>query len=211
MHLRKHDLLQMDGEWLKKLPAELLLEVSKRLLHDVTGLQDRLNQNPTNSSRPQASRAPWEKARDAAGEKGDASVENSPQAAAETAPDAADSTAETVKANVKSSASPKAASEPRGKQPGSPEHGRTQKLMIINTCEHRPERCTACGPALFAHHQPRNPLRSRFPRLCSAEGRHRNLPSSRRLCLAISRCRHLCCPYRFATPRSSHPGSGVGK
>ena len=30
-----HDLLQMDDEWLKKLPAELLLEVSKRLLHDV--------------------------------------------------------------------------------------------------------------------------------------------------------------------------------
>jgi len=52
MHLRKHDLLQMDDEWLKKLPAELLLEVSKRLLHDVKELQDRLNRNPTNSSCP---------------------------------------------------------------------------------------------------------------------------------------------------------------
>ena len=36
MHLRKHDLLQMDDEWLKKLPAELLLEVSQRLLHVTT-------------------------------------------------------------------------------------------------------------------------------------------------------------------------------
>jgi hypothetical protein len=35
MHLSKHDLFQMNDEWLKKLPAELLLEVSKRLLHDV--------------------------------------------------------------------------------------------------------------------------------------------------------------------------------
>ncbi|KFB72608.1 MAG: hypothetical protein AW09_002205 [Candidatus Accumulibacter phosphatis] len=35
MHLRKHDLLQMNDEWLKKLPVERLLEVSKRLLDDV--------------------------------------------------------------------------------------------------------------------------------------------------------------------------------
>ena len=49
MHLRKHDLLQMDDEWLKKLPADLLLEVTKRLLHDVKELQDRVNQSPTNS------------------------------------------------------------------------------------------------------------------------------------------------------------------
>jgi hypothetical protein len=55
MRLSKHDLFQMDDEWLKKLPAELLLEVSKRLLHDVKELQDRLNQNPTNSSRPPSS------------------------------------------------------------------------------------------------------------------------------------------------------------
>ena len=55
MHLSKHDLFQMNDEWLKKLPAELLLEVSKRLLHDVKELQDRLNQNPDNSSRPPTS------------------------------------------------------------------------------------------------------------------------------------------------------------
>ena len=38
MYLRKHDLLQMDDEWLKRLPAVLLLEVSTRLLHDVKEL-----------------------------------------------------------------------------------------------------------------------------------------------------------------------------
>ena len=43
MHLSKHDLFRLNDEWLKKLPAELLLEVSKRLLHDVKELQDRLN------------------------------------------------------------------------------------------------------------------------------------------------------------------------
>jgi transposase len=66
MHLSKHDLFQMDDEWLKKLSAELLLEVSKRLLHDVKELQDRLNQNPANSSRPPSTKAPWEKAREPA-------------------------------------------------------------------------------------------------------------------------------------------------
>jgi hypothetical protein len=38
MRLSKHDLFQMDDESLKKLPAELLLEASKRLLHDVKEL-----------------------------------------------------------------------------------------------------------------------------------------------------------------------------
>jgi len=60
MRLSKHDLFQMDDEWLKKLPAELLLEVSKRLLQDVKELQDRLNQNPGNSSRPPSTKAPRE-------------------------------------------------------------------------------------------------------------------------------------------------------
>ncbi|HRD93494.1 MAG TPA: hypothetical protein PK201_10245 [Accumulibacter sp.] len=58
MRLSKHGLFKMDDDWLKKLPAGLLLEVSKRLLHDVKELQDQVNQNPGNSS-PQ----PWKKAR----------------------------------------------------------------------------------------------------------------------------------------------------
>ncbi|RDE50325.1 MAG: hypothetical protein DVS81_12150 [Candidatus Accumulibacter meliphilus] len=66
MRLSKHDLFQMDGEWLKKLSAELLLEVSKRLLHDVKELQGQVNQNPGNSSRPPSTKAPWEKAPDPA-------------------------------------------------------------------------------------------------------------------------------------------------
>jgi hypothetical protein len=61
MHLSKHDLMQMDEDWLKSLPPALLLEVSKRLLADVKTLQDRLNQNPSNSSRPPSSQALWEK------------------------------------------------------------------------------------------------------------------------------------------------------
>ncbi len=48
MHLRKHDLLQLNDEWLKRRPAERLLEVSKRLLDDVKELHDWLHKNPDN-------------------------------------------------------------------------------------------------------------------------------------------------------------------
>ncbi len=70
MRLSKHDLFQMDDEWLKELPAELLLEVSKRLLHDVKALQDRLNQNPGKRSLPPSTKVPWEEAPDPAVENG---------------------------------------------------------------------------------------------------------------------------------------------
>ena len=86
MRLSKHDLFQMDDEWLKKLPAELLLEVSKRLLQDVKELQDQLNKNPGNSSRPPSTKAPWEKAaRDPAVAKGAPAQAGAADGAAETA------------------------------------------------------------------------------------------------------------------------------
>lgn len=50
MRLRKHDLLQMNAEWLKRLLAERLREVSIRRLDDVKELQDRLNQNPASQA-----------------------------------------------------------------------------------------------------------------------------------------------------------------
>lgn len=50
MHLHKPALLQMNAEWLKKLPAERLREVSIRRLDDVKELQDQLNQNPASQA-----------------------------------------------------------------------------------------------------------------------------------------------------------------
>jgi hypothetical protein len=95
MHLRKHDLLQMNDEWLKKLPAERLLEVSKRLLDDVKELHDRLNQNPDNSSRRPTSQAPWERPSDAEEEAEGIRRRESRKRLTE-AMDTADSTEETV-------------------------------------------------------------------------------------------------------------------
>ncbi len=81
----KHDLFQINDEWLKKLPAELLLEVSKRLLHDVKELQDRLNQNPGNSSRPPTSQPPWAKTGGSEERSGAADERGTADVAAETA------------------------------------------------------------------------------------------------------------------------------
>lgn len=147
MRLSKHDLFQMDDEWLKKLPAELLLEVSKRLLHDVKELQDQLNQNPGNSSRPPSTTAPWEKARDPAVEKGAPAETGAADAASATA----DGTAPTQETTppVTERPSPRKGSGKRpGRQPGSPGHGRTQKLAVTASCAHRPESCAVCGEAL---------------------------------------------------------------
>jgi len=151
MHLRKHDLLQMDAEWLKKLPAARLLEVSIRLLDDVKELQDRLNQNPANSSRPPTSQVPWEKP--GTGEEEDEGMPAKrppakvPEAATE-AMDTADSTEETVPQDVPPRLPPKASERKPGKQPGSQGHGRTQQLTVTDTCEHRPACCAACGLTL---------------------------------------------------------------
>lgn len=151
MHLRKHDLLQMDAEWLKKLPAARLLEVSIRLLDDVKELQDRLNQNPANSSRPPTSQVPWEKP--GTGEEEDEGMPAKrppakvPEAATE-AMDTADSTEETVPQDGPPRLPPKASERKPGKQPGSQGHGRTQQLTVTDTCEHRPACCAACGLTL---------------------------------------------------------------
>lgn len=59
MHLNTHARFQTNDGWLRKLPAELLLAVAKRLLHESKELPDRLNQNPDNSTRPPTSQPPW--------------------------------------------------------------------------------------------------------------------------------------------------------
>lgn len=152
MLLTPHDLKQMDEEWLQRLPPEMLLAVSKRLLADVKSLQDRLNQNPSNSSRPPSSRAPWDKA-PASAQKQDTSPPDGPAAepAAPTAPDTAAENGPPAPPPPAASDTRKgAAAAPRrpGRQPGSPGHGRTQKLAVTDTCRHRPTHCSACGRAL---------------------------------------------------------------
>jgi len=146
MYLSKHDLLQMDDEWLKKLPAERLLEVSKRLLHDVKVLQDRQNQRPNNSSRPPGSQAPWERSADSCEAEREAEAE--PTEETKSVPSSEGESASSAKPTR--SATGKESGKRPGKQPGSPGYGRTQKLAVTDTREHHPETCAACAEAMTA-------------------------------------------------------------
>ena len=55
MIFARHDIKQMDFQYLANLEWEKLLEVSFKYLQDLKEIHDRVNQTPLNSSRPPAS------------------------------------------------------------------------------------------------------------------------------------------------------------
>jgi transposase len=61
MHLSDHSLNQLNEAYVQTLDAGALRGLSLRLLADLKEARERLRQNPTNSSRPPSSRAPWER------------------------------------------------------------------------------------------------------------------------------------------------------
>jgi hypothetical protein len=146
MHLSDHSLRQMDDDYVRALGTDALRDLSLRLLADLKEARERLNQGPTNSSRPPSSRALWER-----GEVPDPT--NEP----ETPPDEAESAeaplieaepAEIPPAEVQ----PTAAKPARraGKQPGAPGIGRTQVLEARERIPHYPGVCAGCGQPLTA-------------------------------------------------------------
>jgi len=150
MDLSKPDLFQMNDKWLKKLPAEQLLEVSKRLLHGAKELQQQLNQSPDNSSRPPTSQAPWAKTGGSEEQSGAADERDTADVAAETAGSSTDETEPAPPVDGQRSSTGKGSGKRPGKQPGSAGQGHSQKLAITAPCEHRPELCAACAAALSA-------------------------------------------------------------
>ncbi|MBP6808315.1 MAG: IS66 family transposase [Chromatiaceae bacterium] len=153
MHLSDHDLKQLDEDYLRGLPAESLRLLSGKLLADLKEAHDRLNQNPSNSSRPPSTRPPWAKGDGGEDEKSapqDAVVE----AEAPTEPAQADAAAgQDVKPG---STGPEGEAKPRdeakpgrpGRRKGAPGVSRTQQLPVDAEERHRPETCAACGAPL---------------------------------------------------------------
>ena len=138
MHLSDHSLRQIDDAYLRSLDPEALCGLSVRLLADLKEARERLNQGPTNSSRPPSSRAPWERGETAA----------EPDEAAESLPMAAEP-AEAPPATVGPAAvKPTPGARKAGKQPGAPGVGRTQVFAAHETLAHYPAVCTGCGRAL---------------------------------------------------------------
>ncbi|MBK5938199.1 IS66 family transposase [Halochromatium roseum] len=155
MHLSDHSLSQLDADALQRLEVEPLRGLSLRLLEDLKEARERLGQNPTNSSRPPSSQAPWDRlsARDT-----DSSDDEETPLLGEAPDQPADSDAspeEEPEPTPPPAAKDKArqAEPPKrkpGKQPGAPGFGRTQVFKAHETIAHRAETCAVCAAALGA-------------------------------------------------------------
>lgn len=153
MQLSDHDLKQLDEEYLHSLPAEPLRTLSSKLLSDLKEAHDRLNQNPTNSSRPPSARAPWEKSEETSQDGSD--DDDVPQGAASDAAgdrkndgDAEKEQQDEEKSEPKKTDCRDTSQGRPGRPEGAPGYSRTQQLPIDEECVHRPETCSACGAPL---------------------------------------------------------------
>ncbi|HVP11318.1 MAG TPA: IS66 family transposase [Phycisphaerae bacterium] len=143
MHLSDHSLRQIDDAYIRSLDPEALRGLSLRLLADLKEARERLNQGPTNSSRPPSSRAPWDRG-EIITKPDDAEV---PSAAAESIEVSA---AAGQPAPVPRVIQPTTVNADRkaGKQPGAPGAGRTQRFSAHEECPHYPAVCVGCGRTL---------------------------------------------------------------
>jgi hypothetical protein len=141
----------MDDSYLDSLEPGDLLVLSKRLLADLKEVHERLNQGPSNSSRPPSSQTPWERQ----GSKDDKDsedgvVEEEGKAAEKKKPEEKWGKEETVvstataKQTSEETPSNQAPKRP-GKQPGAPGFGRTQVFKPNDVIHHYPESCAGCS------------------------------------------------------------------
>ena len=140
--LTDHDLRQMSDEWVSSLTPSQKEVLLVRALAELRKSRDRLNQTPSNSSKPPSSRAPWDSANT------DDAV--APTSAAPTVFDVAPTKPDATGGTTPSAPGPKAPSgksstKKAGKQVGAKGFGRTQKLAYTETTPHHPDSCSGCG------------------------------------------------------------------
>jgi len=150
MLLSDYDLRQIDEIYLKSLSSDEVLGVSIRLLHDLKEARERLNQNPSNSSRPPSSRDPWIEAKleETADEDIDKERDSDEESCVEN-PETDDSEDDSgEKKEVQKNHTNSGKGRKPGKQEGAKGFGRTQKLPVTKEVIHKPEECATCGRAL---------------------------------------------------------------
>ena len=151
MHLSDHDLRQLDEAALGNLTPEQARALLSKAIEDLKRARERLAQNPTNSSRPPSTRAPWEQA-ETQGQETDAAV-GSRQSGEE-------GTSESQSRETKPQSAPdgtgagKQAGRP-GRRKGAPGHSRTQQLSVDAEAVHAPPCCAICGHLLDDSHEQR--------------------------------------------------------
>ena len=142
MHLSHQDLQNIDEDLFRYLPRDDLNELSILLFEDLKEAHDRLNQNPSNSSRPPSSQEPWVVARLEEEGEDEPIEENSFD-------DASGESLETEKApNDPEEKGSHSDRKKAGKQEGAPGFGRTQQLPVTGTVHHTADKCEFCGREL---------------------------------------------------------------
>lgn len=149
MTLTEHELLQLDEAFIYHLlerdPAALA-GLSIKLVNDLKEALERLNQNPTNSSRPSGSLGPWEKGN--YDEADNASDDEEMDDPSEKTGDTEDSreTSATAGETAPPQTESKDDTKPNkpGRQKGSPGFGRTQKLEDTHIEHHVCGCCPVC-------------------------------------------------------------------
>ena len=138
MRLSDYNLRQIDDAYLQSLDLEGLRYLSSQLLADLHEARERLDQGPTNSSRPPSSQAPWER-----GDRGGpAHDDGAPVTETEDVASSTDAAIPTAASDEKLARKP-------GKQPGAPGFGRTRILPAHHTQAHYPATCAGCGQSLI--------------------------------------------------------------
>ena len=157
MKIKDHDLRQLNEERLETLQEKdsaALLQLTKHLLVDLKEARERLNQNPSNSSCPSGSQAPWFCAGD--GDSTEDDEEEEAEDSSDKEPIESDSASSgkeesgsesSEKEDADSNGQPKKkagkgrSSKPKnkpGKQPGAQGFGRSKELIVNETLHHIP-------------------------------------------------------------------------
>ncbi len=157
MVLKEQELLQMDEQFIRKLlekDPDALAELSINLVNDLKEALERLNQNPSNSSKPSGSLAPWDKGSRADDdeelntEERDAlkSESDKDQPSDETTDRVTEETGK--ESNLQPENTEENQSRKPGRQLGSQGFGRTQKLEVTGTKHHLCGCCPVCNEDL---------------------------------------------------------------
>lgn len=137
MHFNPSDLHQLTPEYLASLSPDRVVVLFGQLREDHFRVLDRLNQNPSNSSRPPSSQAPWDQSAANSKDKSnnpkrDKDEDNPEEGNDGKSPPSSNNGGEKQKRKP-------------GRQPGSPGFGRTQKFTDVLKEVHRPCVCKGCS------------------------------------------------------------------
>jgi hypothetical protein len=151
MHLSDHDLRQLDEAALARLTPEQSRALLSKALEDLKTARERLAQNPSNSSRPPSTRAPWERTEE---EERDCAEEAVASAQGDEKPAPPQCEENPPRSSPQSKRASKPAGRP-GRRKGAPGHCRTQQLAVDAEEVHAPACCAICGRLLDESHQRR--------------------------------------------------------